>query len=67
MDAEEILKDEYKEYSESVISSKRERLFGIVSGGMSKQYLGKEFQVSDLLKKWMITRYQNYIVGMKQD
>ena len=46
MDASEIL----EEYSESVISSKRERLFGIVSGGMSKQYLGKEFQGSDIEK-----------------
>ena len=44
MDASEILD---KEYSESL---KRERLFGIVSGGMSKQYLGKEIQVSDLEK-----------------
>ena len=43
MDAEEIL----EEYSES---QKRERLFGIISGGMSKQYLGKELTIAELEK-----------------
>ena len=46
MDASEILEDE----DESVVTLKRERLFGIISGGMSKQYLGKELTIAELEK-----------------
>ena len=50
MDASEILEDEYMEHVESVVTLKRERLFGIISGGMSKQYLGKELTIAELEK-----------------
>lgn len=45
MDAEELLQEELKE---EVDDKKRERLSAIVAGGGSKQYLGKDLQMSDI-------------------
>lgn len=50
MDAEELLKEEKNQSIENneINETKRERLSAIVAGGGSKQYLGKDLQMSDI-------------------
>ena len=49
MDAKEILADkEVNDIDDAIVQSKRDRLSSVVAGGSSKQYLGKDFQMSDI-------------------
>lgn len=49
MDAEELLKNSEGDFENNEVDeTKRERLSAIVAGGGSKQYLGKDLQLSDI-------------------
>ena len=50
MDAKEILgeKETENNIDDEIIRSKRDRLSSVVAGGSSRQYLGKDFQMSDI-------------------
>ena len=48
MDAEELLQDIDLQTENNEQETKRERLLAIVAGGGSKQYLGKDLQMSDV-------------------
>ena len=62
MNAEELLQNVVYEDTEQ--DSNRERLSSIVAGGCSKQYLGRELQLSDI-DECLLNKSTNFTADMK--